>query len=201
VPRAGRAGRVHADELVQEGLFAQCRNPLYVGNFLVLLGLFAILNSWAGWVLGVPATLFTYLAIVAAEEKFLAGRFGAEYDDYCRRVPRFGLTPMAVGRALKGARFDGLRVLRKEYGQVLIWLGADWNDEQHGWAIISKHDFMARLTKDGRSVDFYVDLMGDLTVEVKAVNPGQDMGRLLAGLILLASVLVAVIIAKHAGYL
>jgi hypothetical protein len=60
---------------------------------------------------------------------------------------------------------------------------------------------MARLTKDGRSVDFYVDLMGDLTVEEKAVNPGQDMGRLLAGLILLASVLVAVIIAKLAGYL
>jgi hypothetical protein len=43
--------------------------------------------------------------------------------------------------------------------------------------------------------------MGDLTVEEKAVNPGQDMGRLLAGLILLASVLVAVIIAKLAGYL
>lgn len=80
-------------------------------------------------------------------------------------------------------------------------LGVDWNDEQHGWAIISKHDFMARLTKDGRSVDFYVDLMGDLTIEEKAVNPGQDMGRLLAGLILLASVLVAVIIAKLAGYL
>src|SRR5678815_5444661 len=37
--RGGRNRQVYAEKLVTGGMFAHCRNPLYVGNFLVLVGL------------------------------------------------------------------------------------------------------------------------------------------------------------------
>jgi protein-S-isoprenylcysteine O-methyltransferase Ste14 len=121
VPRAGRKGRVHADELVEHGLFAHCRNPLYVGNFLVFLGLFTVLNSPVGWLVGVPAVALTYLAIVAAEERFLADKFGDRYENYCRRVNRFRPSLRGLRETFREARFDGWRVLAKEYGQIFTW--------------------------------------------------------------------------------
>src|SRR6187455_2858608 len=36
--RGGKEGKVHADDLVTEGMFRHARNPLYVGNILMLLG-------------------------------------------------------------------------------------------------------------------------------------------------------------------
>lgn len=36
--RGGRDKKVYAEKLVTEGLFNHCRNPLYVGNILMLLG-------------------------------------------------------------------------------------------------------------------------------------------------------------------
>ncbi|HVE77307.1 MAG TPA: hypothetical protein VNA89_00470, partial [Gemmatimonadaceae bacterium] len=40
--RGGRNQHVYAEQLVTEGFFAHSRNPLYLGNVLVLLGLFLI---------------------------------------------------------------------------------------------------------------------------------------------------------------
>jgi protein-S-isoprenylcysteine O-methyltransferase Ste14 len=121
VPRGGREGRVHADELVEHGLFAHCRNPLYVGNLLVFLGLLTVLNSPAGWLVGAPAVGLTYLAIVAAEERFLTGKFGRSYEDYCRRVHRFRLSLRGLRETLRTTRIDWWRVLAKEYGQIFTW--------------------------------------------------------------------------------
>src|SRR5690625_1233205 len=45
IKRGGVNKRVHADTLVVEGIFAHCRNPLYLGNLLILLGLFIIHNN------------------------------------------------------------------------------------------------------------------------------------------------------------
>jgi hypothetical protein len=80
-------------------------------------------------------------------------------------------------------------------------LGPGWNDEHEGWTLVSGHDFMARLVKGGRSVDFYVDLLGEVTIEEKGLNPAQTTGRLMAWMVLLSSVLVALILARLAGYL
>src|SRR6478752_2665817 len=44
--RGGKEGKVHAEELVTEGIFNHCRNPLYVGNILMLLGVGILSNSF-----------------------------------------------------------------------------------------------------------------------------------------------------------
>lgn len=122
VVRGGQEGEVHADRLVTHGLFAHCRNPLYVGNILVFLGLFVAMNSWPGWLVGVPAALFTYVAIVSAEEMYLSNKFGAAYDEYRGRVPRFGVRRQGLGATLRSTPFDWRRVIRKEYGQAFAWM-------------------------------------------------------------------------------
>jgi len=124
VRRGGKDGKVHADTLVQEGVFAHSRNPLYFGNLLVFLGLTIALNSPAAWLLGMPAVLLAYSAIVAAEERFLRGRFGAEYEAYCARVPRYVPSLTGLGDTLRGTPFDWRRVIRKDYGTAFSWMTA-----------------------------------------------------------------------------
>src|SRR6266487_2867390 len=69
--RGGRNRQVYAEKLVQGGVFAHCRNPLYVGNLLVLLGLGIVSNSRFFLALGIPFFLFAYWAIITAEENYL----------------------------------------------------------------------------------------------------------------------------------
>ena len=120
--RGGKKRRIHADALVQEGLFAHSRNPLYAGNFLVFLGLFVMIHSAFGYAVGVPFFAFAYIAIVAAEEDFLLRRFGDVYADYCRRVSRFLPALGGMRRTLGSMHFDLGRLVRKEYGSTFTWL-------------------------------------------------------------------------------
>ena len=120
--RGGRAGKVYAEDLVTGGLFAHSRNPLYVGNIAVFVGLLVILNSPLGWLFGVPAVLVAYRAIVAAEEDFLRRKFGAPYDEYCRDVPRFLPAWRGLGATIRSMPFDWRRVVRKEYGSTFAWV-------------------------------------------------------------------------------
>ncbi|MBI4970652.1 MAG: isoprenylcysteine carboxylmethyltransferase family protein [Candidatus Omnitrophica bacterium] len=79
------------------GPFAFVRNPLYVGNFLVGLGVaFVIGRIWilALYVIGF---IVLYAGTVRSEEEELTERFGAPYRKYLKEVPRFipRLTPYA----------------------------------------------------------------------------------------------------------
>ena len=84
-------GRAGADRLVTDGPFSHVRNPLYVGNFLMSLGLVVMSWAWMPWMLLVYLILFglQYGFIVKEEEAFLAGKFNQDYTDYCRSVPRW----------------------------------------------------------------------------------------------------------------
>lgn len=119
--RGGRNQRVYAEDLVTRGFFAHARNPLYLGNFLVLLGLFLIYNNpWVYW-LGIAFFGLGYAAIVAAEEAYLQEKFGDAYLAYARDVPRWIPRLRGLRRSLSGMRFNWRRVLLKEYGSTYAW--------------------------------------------------------------------------------
>lgn len=120
--RGGKDRKVYAEELVTGGFFAHCRNPLYVGNVLVLLGLLTIWNAPVAWAVGVPFFLVGYVAIVAAEESFLRGKFGAPFDEYCARVPRWVPRLTGLRASLQGMEFHYQRVVIKEYGSTAAWM-------------------------------------------------------------------------------
>src|SRR5687768_16881211 len=43
--RGGKNRQIYAEGLVTEGIFSHCRNPLYVGNILIIIGLGVMSNS------------------------------------------------------------------------------------------------------------------------------------------------------------
>lgn len=75
--------------LVTHGPFAFVRNPIYLGNFLMWLGF--VIAAGAPWFLPVAVTLFAveYGLIVRFEERVLVTTFGAEYEQYRERTPRW----------------------------------------------------------------------------------------------------------------
>src|SRR5689334_17580921 len=89
VIRGGRGRRVYAEDLVTDGVYAHVRNPMYVGNLLIVAGVAIAANSWPTLLIGIPLAVFMYVCIVAAEEQYLRGRFGEAFDAYCHDVPRW----------------------------------------------------------------------------------------------------------------
>jgi protein-S-isoprenylcysteine O-methyltransferase Ste14 len=124
VIRGGKDHKVYAERLVQGGAYSLVRNPMYVGNFFLLMGLALASNSWVFVLIGVPLALFMHRAIIAAEENFLRNKFGAEFEAYCASVPRWVPRLSRVGSAFKGMRFNWTRVLAKEYFTPFDYLAA-----------------------------------------------------------------------------
>ncbi|MFL6551273.1 MAG: methyltransferase family protein [Povalibacter sp.] len=122
--RGGKDHRVYAEQLVTTGLYSHCRNPMYVGNFFLVIGLAIASNSWVFAIAGTIISLAMHRAIVAAEENFLRNKFGPEYDDYCARVPRWVPHLKGLGRTMNAMEFDWQRVLVKEYAASFDWFSA-----------------------------------------------------------------------------
>jgi protein-S-isoprenylcysteine O-methyltransferase Ste14 len=74
--------------LVTEGIYAHTRNPRYIEMLLFCLAYVAFANYSGTWILGALLVPAIHL-VVLLEERELRARFGAEYEEYCRRVPRY----------------------------------------------------------------------------------------------------------------
>jgi len=118
IQRGGKDGKVYADDLVVEGLYAHSRNPMYVGNILIAVGIGVMYGSLWMYLLVIPFFIFVYLCIVAAEEEFLRNKFGVQFDEYCKSVPRFLPNLGGLAKTLKGHPCDWKKVLRKDYGTL-----------------------------------------------------------------------------------
>jgi protein-S-isoprenylcysteine O-methyltransferase Ste14 len=122
IVRGGRQGRPYAEGLVTEGIFNHCRNPLYAGNILMLLGIGILANSLLYVSVFIPIFLFVYQAIVLAEEDFLRKKFGAGYDGYCRKVNRWVPNFDGIAGTFGSMRFNWKRWVLKEHTTQFIWL-------------------------------------------------------------------------------
>ena len=119
IHRGGKEGRVYAGRLVQGGVFGLVRNPMYIGNVLIAVGMTMFLRSPLGYIILIPLFLFLYQALIAAEEAYLRDRFGSrlrkllrERQSLCPRLDR-------IPQAFTGMRFDWRRSLRKDLGTVV----------------------------------------------------------------------------------
>ncbi|HEY2728086.1 MAG TPA: isoprenylcysteine carboxylmethyltransferase family protein [Parafilimonas sp.] len=120
--RGGKNKKVYAEDLVTTGIFAHCRNPLYVGNILMLAGVGILSNSFLYIVIMIPFFLFVYQAIVLAEENFLRNKFGEQFNNYCARVNRWFPDFKGIGKTFSGMRFNWKRYVAKEHTTTFIWL-------------------------------------------------------------------------------
>ncbi|HET6725426.1 MAG TPA: methyltransferase [Gammaproteobacteria bacterium] len=124
IKRGGEHGEVYAEGLVTGGVFSCARNPLYVGNLLLLIGLVVVFNDVIVYLVAIPLALFAYQAIVAAEETFLVEKFGEPYRDYCARVNRWLPNPLSLIAVSRGKKFDWRRVVGADYNTAWTWLTA-----------------------------------------------------------------------------
>jgi protein-S-isoprenylcysteine O-methyltransferase Ste14 len=118
---SGQGFELEASTLNTRGPYAYVRNPLYLGNLGICLGLLLVAND--PWV-AVGGLLFffgEYFFIIRAEESYLRQKFGPAFDDFVARVPRWipRLKPAYEGDLR--ARLDLRRSLKKEHNPFTAW--------------------------------------------------------------------------------
>jgi protein-S-isoprenylcysteine O-methyltransferase Ste14 len=102
-------------DLACNGPYALTRNPMYLGRFLIVLGVVLLLGS--GWMIVVYTVIYYFYMVnrVKREEAHLRAVLGAPYAEYCAAVRRF----------LPGRPYQG--------NPVLYWNWALLR-QNHGWA-------------------------------------------------------------------
>lgn len=79
---------LHAEVLVADGPYRHVRNPLYLGTFLMSVGL-GFLADRIGFVILVGLAAIRILRLVGREESELSKEQSSQFVEYCSRVPRF----------------------------------------------------------------------------------------------------------------
>lgn len=76
-------------ELVAAGFYRYVRNPMYVGVLAMILGHFLWFGYWNLLMYALVVFLAFHIFVTYYEEPTLKRKFGASYEEYLRRVPRW----------------------------------------------------------------------------------------------------------------
>lgn len=76
--------------LVDTGIYAYTRNPMYLGHLIFMAGLVVTFSSWAALAL-FAFHLWWFHQRVLEDEKHMRELFGDQFDAYAARVNRWGL--------------------------------------------------------------------------------------------------------------
>jgi protein-S-isoprenylcysteine O-methyltransferase Ste14 len=91
---SGREMYLRADALNITGIYSLVRNPLYIGNFLMFTGLVTVFSNLFVVLVFALFIIMQYYFIILAEEEYLKGKYGQEYESYRsqvrRIIPTFG---------------------------------------------------------------------------------------------------------------
>jgi len=80
--------RAEAEFLCTSGPYSYTRNPLYLGNFIIGMGVCMAINEWYAYALFIASFAFVYSIVIPYEERFLQGKFGNAYLEYKARTGR-----------------------------------------------------------------------------------------------------------------
>ncbi|HEY6945985.1 MAG TPA: isoprenylcysteine carboxylmethyltransferase family protein [Candidatus Acidoferrum sp.] len=107
---------LHTETLVADGPYRHVRNPLYLGTFLMSVGL-GFLASRAGFVILAAGAAIRILRLIGREEAELEKQEGEGFREFCRRVPRLlpSLRPRVPPAGLKAQWGQAFR------GEAFMW--------------------------------------------------------------------------------
>ncbi len=95
------------------GIYSVVRNPLYLGNFFMGLGIALFAYLWWLTLIYILVFLLYYERIIFAEETYLRNKFGREFLDWANKTPVFF---PKLGQYQKASLpFSLKNVLRREY--------------------------------------------------------------------------------------
>lgn len=123
VPRgtSGRNTRRQVAEVLNTtGMYAVVRHPLYVGNFIMWVGISLFFHLW--WFTLLVALIFWvyYEKIMYAEEDFLAEQFGAEFLAWAEKTPLF-IPNFSLWQA-PAMEFSWKSALKREYASFFAMI-------------------------------------------------------------------------------
>jgi protein-S-isoprenylcysteine O-methyltransferase Ste14 len=106
--------------LTQSGPYALTRNPLYLGSFLLALGI--IIGGQGYWLLPIFGIFFAifYIPVMKAEELELFSGYGEQFTEYAKRVPLFFPGFRTMGHA--SSTFLWSRVIRNREHRTVAGL-------------------------------------------------------------------------------
>lgn len=123
VPRktSGRNRKTQvAETLNTTGIYSVVRNPLYLGNYLMILGQVLFVHSiWLPLVYTLAFWLY-YERIILAEEDFLRQKFKKPYLDWAAKTPAF--IPRLAQYQKNELSFSLRNVLKREYPGLFAML-------------------------------------------------------------------------------
>lgn len=109
--------------LIQGGPYQLVRNPMYLGIFLIGLGVVLAVFRWWAIVVFVVVFIIRYISLIYQEEKKLGLLFPQAYPEYCRKVPR--IIP-AISNIIKLdiSEYFPIKIVwfKKEMGSILTLL-------------------------------------------------------------------------------
>jgi protein-S-isoprenylcysteine O-methyltransferase Ste14 len=122
---AGTSGRgttkQNARVLNTTGMYSLVRHPLYLGNYLVGLGVTLVWFDWWAPVIYSLCFWLYYERIMIAEEQFLAARFGEEFRQWAHETPVFFPSPSKPIRWRRASLpFSFRSTLRREYSTLVL---------------------------------------------------------------------------------
>ena len=102
-----------ADQLNTSGAYSVVRNPLYLGNFFMGLGVALFAHLWWLTLIYILVFWLYYERIIFAEEAYLRDKFGKEYLDWADSTPAF--IPNFKRYCKADLPFSWKNVLKREY--------------------------------------------------------------------------------------
>ena len=106
-------GRQLANSLNTKGIYSIVRHPLYLGNYIIWLGLLLFFYNIHAIIYVTFCFYFYYHKIMLAEEDFLIKKFKNEYIDWASKVPTF--LPNIFKYEKTKSKFNLKKVLFREY--------------------------------------------------------------------------------------
>lgn len=101
-----------ARNLNTDGMYSVVRHPLYLGNYLMFLGLVLFIGPWWAPIIASLAYWLYYERIMYAEEEFLRETYGQSYETWASATPPF--VPRWSAWVAPGRPMDIGRVVRNE---------------------------------------------------------------------------------------
>jgi protein-S-isoprenylcysteine O-methyltransferase Ste14 len=113
---------IEKDKLIINGPYALVRNPMYLASFLIGLGIVVVLLRW--WM--IPAYLLFFLMWywpqIHNEQKWLVGKFGQQFTDYCSTTPCFFPRLQSLIKFRQKEHMPiKLKWLKREWNTILAW--------------------------------------------------------------------------------
>lgn len=116
VPRgtSGRNTQSQAAEVLNTtGMYSISRNPLYLGNFVIIFGVTLFIQVWWLALIVWAGFWLYYERIIFAEEEFLRSKFGSEFIAWAQRTPM--IIPHFKNWRKPDLPFSFKTVLRREF--------------------------------------------------------------------------------------